>query len=91
MRGAGERSRVRFPAFRVVASRSDDILTISSGGEALRERRERRSDGLSHRFGGADVLLGHLEGAGSGALLVEGVVASDSHPREARSAQVVEA
>jgi hypothetical protein len=44
-------------------------LTISSGGEALGERRERRSDDLSHRFGGADVLLGHLEGAVAGALL----------------------
>jgi hypothetical protein len=45
------------------------LLTISSGGEALGERWEHRSDDLSHRLGGADVLLGHLEGAVAGALL----------------------
>jgi hypothetical protein len=42
--------------------------TISSGGEALWEWREDGADDLSHQFGGADVLLGHLEGAVAGAL-----------------------
>ncbi|HKO91257.1 MAG TPA: hypothetical protein VJU61_08905 [Polyangiaceae bacterium] len=67
-------------------------MTISSSDEALWERRERRSDDLSHRLGGADVLLGHLECAVPGALLnLQRLVAADGHPGETGAAQVVEA